>query len=597
MPPPSPVRYAITPRNPDAHIFEVSCTVADPDAEGQRFALPAWIPGSYLIREFARHVVAISARANGQTVPLRKLDKHTWQAPPVSGPVTVTMEVYAWDLSVRGAHLDRSHGFFNGPAVFLRALGREERPCLVDIRPPEGEVHGPWQVATTLPVARGSRGAARPWGFGLYRAADYDELIDHPVEMGRFARASFRAGGVPHDIVITGRQDCDLVRLTRDLKRICQWHMGLFGGPAPMERYLFLVTAVGEGYGGLEHRASTALLCSRDSLPAAGMDKPSEAYIGFLGLCSHEYFHTWNVKRIKPAAFIPYDLERENYTQLLWAFEGFTSYYDDLALVRSGVIEPQDYLDLLAKTISNVWRTPGRLRQSLAESSFDAWIKYYRQDENSPNAIVSYYVKGALVACALDLLLRSETRGRASLDQVMQRLWREHGMTGRGVEEDDIRRIAEEVGGLRLARFFREAVHGTSDLPMERLLARFGVTLKRQAADKTPSLGVRTKAEGADLKLITVFDQGPAQQAGLAAGDVLVAVDGLRVAAGNLDKLLARRRAGDRVTLHAFRRDELLVTEALLAPAPAHECKLTAADKPTAAVRKLRDAWLLGHHS
>lgn len=593
--PPSPIRYSIVPVHPEAHLFEVTCAVAEPDPAGQRFMLPAWIPGSYLIRDFARHIVSIGAEVGGRAVALTKLDKHTWQAPPPAhtghGSLVLRYQVYAWDLSVRGAHLDVTHAFFNGTSVFLQVMGQEGRACLVNIRPPAGECYGAWRVATALEPARGERGAARPHGFGLYRAADYDELIDHPVEMGTFTLARFEAGGVPHEIAITGRHDCDTARLTRDLKRVCEWQIGLFG-EAPMRRYLFLVTAVGEGYGGLEHRASAALLCARGELPAAAMGAMTDGYRGFLGLASHEYFHTWNVKRIKPAAFVPYDLTRENYTSLLWAFEGITSYYDDLALARSRVIGIDDYLKLLARTISNVQRTPGRLKQSVAESSFDAWAKYYRQDENSANAIVSYYAKGALVALALDLKLRLGTNGRVSLDEVMRELWLQHGRSGVGVAEDGVRRIAEALSGLKLAPFFREAVLGTRDLPLAPLLRKTGVYLRWEAESKAPALGVKTAANGTEVRLGTVFDGGAAQQAGLSAGDVLVAVNGLRVTRDNLDKVFGRCRAGDAVDIHAFRRDELMSFKAVLQPAPKDNCKLDLVAKPAAAAQRLRRAWL-----
>jgi predicted metalloprotease with PDZ domain len=586
------IRYAVFAKHPEAHLFEVGCTVASPDPEGQRFMLPAWIPGSYLIRDFARHIVSIRAEAHGRAVALTKLDKHTWRAAPTAhGALTVTCEIYAWDLSVRGAHLDTTHGFFNGTSVFLRVIGAEDAPCLVDIRPPEGERYRAWRVATTLEPARREPGAARAHGFGLYRAAHYDELIDHPVEMGAFSLARFEACGVPHEVALTGRSSCDTERLARDLKRVCEWQIRLFG-EAPMSRYVFLVMVVGEGYGGLEHRASSALLCSRNDLPAPGTSEMTDAYRGFLGLASHEYFHTWNVKRIKPAAFVPYDLERESHTSLLWAFEGITSYYDDLALLRSRVIGVEDYLKLLARTITNVQRTPGRLKQSVAASSFDAWTKYYRQDENSPNAIVSYYAKGALVALALDLRLRTCTGNRVSLDTVMRELWRRHGRTGVGVPEDGVQRVAQESSGLKLGRFFREAVHGTRDLPLQQLLRQAGVVLEWHTESRTPALGVRTSAEGADLKLANVFDGGAAQQAGLSAGDVLMAIDGLRVGKDNLDKLLSRYRPGDAVGIHAFRREELMCFEATLQPAPSDLCRLTLSAKPDAAAKRLRRAWL-----
>ncbi|MFB0936352.1 MAG: PDZ domain-containing protein [Propionivibrio sp.] len=585
----SPVQYRIRPANPAAHRFEVSCTVAAPDPAGQRFALPAWIPGSYLIREFARHVVAIRAEAAGKTVRLDKIDKHTWQAAPLktNQALTVICEVYAWDLSVRGAHLDQTHAFFNGTSVFLRVIGQESSPCLVDIQPPHGKMFKDWRVATAMERAIGDKGCARLHGFGLYRVENYDELIDHPVEMGTFALTTFDACGIPHEVAITGRHACDMGRLTADLKRVCEWQTRFFGEPVPMRRYVFLVTAVGEGYGGLEHRASTALLCSRNDLPHPGMKGLPESYRTFLGLCSHEYFHTWNVKRIKPGAFVPYNLDRENYTTQLWAFEGITSYYDDLALLRSGVIEQKDWLELTAKTITNVHRSPGRLRQSLAESSFDAWSKFYRPDENTPNAVVSYYAKGALAALALDLTLRQKSRNEISLDDVMRVLWTRFGQTGEGMGDDDIRHVAEELSGLNLKRFFAETIHGTRDLPLKKLLAPFGIGLEWEKA-KTPSLGVKTSAEGSEVKLATVYDGGPAQQAGLSAGDVLIAVDGLRATPAALDKQLARRHPGDNIAVHAFRRDELMEFAVRLDPPPADTAKLIAGKADNA----MRKDWL-----
>ena len=590
-----PIRYTVVPAHPAAHRFEVSCTVAAPDPSGQRFALPAWIPGSYLIRDFARNIVAIRAESGGKPVTLDKIDKHTWQTAALKQPgaLTVVIEVYAWDLSVRGAHFDETHAFFNGTSVFLRVIGQEDSPCLVDIQPPEGKRFKDWRVATALSPERAAGekgGKAKRHCFGLYRAENYDELIDHPVEMGHFSHATFDACGVPHEVVITGRHDCDMSRLTRDLKRICEWQIRFFGEPAPMSRYVFLVTAVGDGYGGLEHRASTALLCSRNDLPYAGMTGLPEGYRTFLGLCSHEYFHTWNVKRIKPAAFTPYDLDRENYTTLLWAFEGFTSYYDDLALLRSGAIERKDWLELMAKTLSNVQRTPGRLRQTLAESSFDAWSKFYRPDENTPNAVVSYYAKGALFALALDLTLRSKTDGRISLDDVMRALWERHGKTGIGVGEDDIRAIAEECSGANLKRLFAEGVSGTRDLPLKKLLGAFGVELSREtaAAAKVPSLGVKTGNDANEARLANVFDGGPAQAAGLSAGDIVLAIDGLRVTSTTLDKLLARHQPGDSVRIHAFRRDELMEFTVRLDPPSEDTVRLTIGEGANA----LRKQWL-----
>ncbi|GAB3470992.1 PDZ domain-containing protein [Massilia terrae] len=563
---PPAVRYTILPSDLSGHLFDVTVTVDRPDPAGQVLSLPAWIPGSYMIREFARNIVRIRAEAGGKPVAISKVDKHTWKAAPCEGPLVVWYEVYAWDLSVRAAHLDQTHGFFNGTSVFLRVLGQEETPHQVDIQRPPDPACATWRVATALQEL-----GAKRYGFGTYIAPNYDELIDHPVEMGEFALASFKAHGVPHDIVITGRvPNLDMARLQADLKAICEAQIAFFEPKtrrAPMERYVFLTMAVGDGYGGLEHRASTALICARADLPSTNSPKGelTEGYVKFLGLCSHEYFHTWNVKRIKPAAFAPYDLQVENYTPLLWLFEGFTSYYDDLMLVRARVIREECYFKLLAKTIGNVLRGSGRTKQSVADSSFDAWSKYYRQDENAANAIISYYTKGSLIALAFDLTIRAKTDGKKSLDDVMLALWQRFGRdfypsVGRGVTEAEVEQIFEEVSGVRLKPMFERYVRGTDDLPLARLYAPFGVKLADERKGSKPSLDVGIGRDPAGAKLSNVHEGGPAHKAGLSAGDVMIAIDGLRVNGNpsNVDVLLGRYSVGDKVTVHAFRRDELM---------------------------------------
>ncbi|HEX6592133.1 MAG TPA: PDZ domain-containing protein, partial [Moraxellaceae bacterium] len=530
--------------------------------------------------------------------------KSDWVCAAAVGPLTVSYEVYAWDLSVRGAHLDQTHGFFNGTSVFLEVPDQSDVPHEVDILPPAGSQG--WRVATSLPAAAGTA----EFAFGRYRAASYDELIDHPVEMGTFTQARFTACGVPHDVIITGRHRADMDRLCRDLEKVCTAQIRMFGEPAPFERYVFLVTAVGNGYGGLEHRASTALLCSRDDLPLASEPEanPGERYKTFLGLCSHEYFHSWNVKRIKPAAFIPYDLRHETFTPQLWAFEGITSYYDDLMLARAGLVSTQTYLELLAQQITRHLRAPGRFRQSVTESSLDAWSKYYRQDENSPNAIVSYYVKGALVALCLDLLLREKTGDRVSLDTLMQRLWQDHGRKGIGLQDDSIPRLAAELCGDDLSVFWQNALYGTEELPLAELLVARGVdwTLRpaenaadlggqpgKPAAAPRSWLGARIQAGEGGALLAQVYTDSPAQRAGLSAADVVIAVNGLRVNGGNLEKLLASHAPGSVLELHAFRRDELMTFRLALGTAPADTCVLALpADSDRG---RNAERWILGH--
>ena len=576
----SPLLYRLEPHDPAGHRFRVTLTIGTPDPAGQVVSLPAWIPGSYLIRDFSRQIETLSARAGRRAVAVEKVGDHAWRAAPCRGPLVFQYIVYAWDLSVRGAHLDETHGFFNGTSVFLRVEGQDKRPCLVDIAPPAG-ISG-WRVHTSLPEARGMAGAARRHGFGLYLAPDYDALIDHPVEMGTPQVARFTAHGAEHELVFTGvAPNLDLDRIAADIQRICEAQIAFFEPRtrrAPFldsaSRYVFMTQVTGDGYGGLEHRASTALMASRKDLPARGEAAQSDGYRTFLGLVSHEYFHTWHVKRIKPAAFAPYPLGGPAHTRLLWVFEGFTSYYDDLFLVRSGVISRAAYLKLLAKTIGGVARGPGRLKQSVAQSSYDAWTRYYKQDENSPNALVSYYAKGSLAALGLDLTIRQATGGRRSLDDVMRLMWRRYGRdfyTGRaqGVPEDAMGALVQEATGVDVSDFLARCVEGVEDVDVDALLPSQGIRVSWNAANALPSLDVRTRKNGDELGIATVFEGGAAHRGGLSAGDVLVALDGLRIDAANLDAVLGRYRAGDTVTVHVFRRDELRAFDVKLAePAP-----------------------------
>ncbi|MFT4171809.1 MAG: peptidase M61 [Rhodocyclaceae bacterium] len=585
--------FTVDAHQPAAHLFRVTLTITAPLPAGERMVLPAWIPGSYMIREFARNIVSLRAVQGRRAVRLDKPDKDTWQTGALdpATPLEVSYDIYAWDLSVRCAHLDDTHGFFNGTQMFLRVDGAEDLPHLVDIRRPQGAAFREWRVATTLPRARGA-GAAPVYGFGLYRAGSYDELVDHPVEMGTFQLIKFKAAGVPHEVAVTGKVRFDADRLARDLTKVCEAHIDFFGRPAPFGRYLFLVMAVGDGYGGLEHRDSTALICSRNDLPVAGLSDTHERYRTFLGLCSHEYFHAWNVKRIQPAAFRPYRFNEENYTRLLWVFEGFTSYYDDLALVRAGLITRDEYLSMLSKTVGGVERGSGRTRQSVAESSFEAWTKYYRQDENSPNAIVSYYTKGSLVAAGLDLSIRQATRGRKSLDDVMRLLWRDYALAGRGVAEGEMPAIIAAATGVDLKRQIAAWAEGTHDVPLEALLAPFGVTLTRKRGGLASGLGIKTKTENGALKLASVLDGGSLQRAGASAGDEWVALDGLRATGNNLDVLLTRYQPGDVFDAVFFRRDELQTRRVTLDGPRLEECALAVKPRDVAAERKLRQGWL-----
>ena len=520
----APVHYRIEAADPHARLFTVTLTVAHPQ-EQQELSLPVWIPGSYLVREFSKNLQRLSAQ-QGRRVPLLQLDKHRWRATcRTDRPLVLTYEVCAYDSSVRTAWLDASRGFFNGTSVCLRVHGQEDAPHALEVASTAATAH--WSVATGLtPQSIDKR------GFGVYAASHYDELVDCPVEMGTFWSGQFTACGVAHRFVVAGAAPSfDGKRLLADTQKICEtairfWHGK---GKPPIKNYLFMLNAVHDGYGGLEHRNSTALICGRHDLPRTGEARASDGYTTLLGLISHEYFHTWNVKRLRPAEFFRYDYSQENYTQLLWFFEGFTSYYDDLLLRRAGLIDDATYLKLLGKATNQVLQTPGRSVQTVAQASFDAWVKYYRQDENTPNATVSYYTKGSLVALCLDLTLRRE--GKTTLDDVMRALWKR--CAGGPMTEADLRAELASLAGRSFDNELDQWVHSTAELPLAELLAAHGVALKPEQPQLAQRLGLRV-TENHSVQLKTVLRGGPAETAGMASGDewlgVQVQGEGWRIA-------------------------------------------------------------------
>ena len=578
------LRYHITSQNPVTHYFNVSIGIDKPDPAGQSLQLPNWIPGSYMIRDFSRHLIDITASSEGKRLAIDQIDKSSWRVEPCGGALRIEYLVYARDLSVRGAHLDHTHGYYNGTSVFMEVSGQSNQPCEVLIVKPPVDISVNWQLATTLQAVK-----TEADGFGLYQAKDYDDLIDHPVEMGEFTRLQFTACEVPHEVILTGRFECDTDRLLRDLKSICEHHIQFFGEPAPVDFYQFQVLVVGDGYGGLEHRSSTSLICSRDSLPQSGVTEVTDSYRDFLGLCSHEYFHTWNVKRIKPAVYQPYQLQSEVYTELLWAFEGITSYYDDLALVRCGLIEPKAYLELLSQTITRVLRGKGATRQSAAESSFNAWTKFYKQDENSANAIVSYYAKGSLIALCIDLKMRQVTNGAKSLDDVMRVLWQRWKAGESGVEDDDIQDIISDLCSADLSSFLHDIIRNTGQMPLQELLSTVAVVFNRRNAagqnDKggkalegpvaKVAFGANLKEENGCLCILRVDEGGSAQLAGLSAEDQIIAINGLRLTLEKFERQMLYAKAEDNLVIHAFRRDELNQFEVSLLAAVANTVDLS----------------------
>jgi predicted metalloprotease with PDZ domain len=508
---------------PHAHRLHVRLSLARPQAR-QTLSLPVWIPGSYLVREFSGQLLRISAEQGGQSVAVAQTSKNSWEicADPRRA-LHVCYEIHAHDPSVRAAWLDAERGFFNGTSVCLRAHGQQDAAHELAVDAPAG-LPG-WQLATPLLPVRAARN-----GFGRYRALDYDELVDSPVEMGAFWSGQFKARGITHRLVVAGAPPSfDSARLLADVRKICEAAIRLWHGPRgrpPHGRYLFMLNAVHEGYGGLEHRHGTALQCARKDLPRLGeglgeeAGPPGEGYTALLGLISHEYFHLWNVKRLRPAELARYDYERENPTRLLWFFEGFTSYYDDLLLLRAGLIDAAAYLKLLATAINQVLQTPGRQVQPVAQASFEAWTKYYRPDANTPNATISYYTKGALIALCIDLTLRRQNRG--TLDDAMRALWQR--CKGGPMTEADLLAVLRAQSGRAWAREIADWVHGTGELPLENLLRAHGVQVLQDAAPLAQRLGLRVH-ENAGIHIKTVLAGSPAQAAGMAPGDEWLGIE------------------------------------------------------------------------
>jgi predicted metalloprotease with PDZ domain len=602
------IRYNIKPINPNAHLFEVRLEISDPGESPLRLQLPGWIRGSYMIRDFARHILSLQAEDDNRSLLAVKTDKQSWRLePPFNGSVRICYQVYAWDLSVRGAHLDTTHAYFNGPCVFLGVADRESEPCEVNIEPPDGPQYASWKLAISMQPQ-----TVDDAGFGCYRVEDYETLLDHPAEMSPFSEVQFHVRDVPHRLVVHGRQGGDLERISRDLAAICNEEAELFG-ELPIQHYLFLLWVVGRGYGGLEHRDSTSLMIDRESLPVAGQQKMTPGYRKLLGLCCHEYFHLWNVKRITPAVFLLQGTAEEVYTRQLWIFEGITSYYDELLLLRSGVVSTKDYFEMLAEGVTRVRRGSGRLKQTLEESSFEAWTKFYKQDENAPNAIVSYYAKGALAALLLDLTVRLRSHGRFSLDHIMRVLWQRYGKPAIGLPEGAFETLAEEVTGLALKADFDTWIRSTVELDLAQTLRAFGVELYLLPADSASDmggviesppesqaprhvLGAKWQQSNGAIRLQQVYDGGAAQLAGLSAGDEILALDGLRMEGSKMESYLDQQGALRTLTLHIFRRDELMQFEVKPLPAPLDTCRFRLPDDIDSDVRERRQAWL-GRHA
>ena len=524
------------------HLIHVTLRfVADPT---QVLSLPTWIPGSYLIREFSKHIESVRAYdEEGRLLEIQKFEKNKWRLFNTDHElITVEYDVYAYDLSVRGAYVDQTRLYVNPACACLGLEGQEDKAVEVELFLPDELKH--FQLATGM----ASKSLVK--GRFTLKAKNYAELIDAPFELAEQTRFGFEANGIPHEFVVSGKHAMNAARMQQDIEKICATEISMFGS-APFSNYTFMTMATANSYGGLEHPNSTSLISPREDLPKANEpEEPSEDYQRFLGLCSHEYFHSWLVKFIRPENFVNYDLNKEGYTSLLWIFEGFTSYYDDLILLRSGVISQASYIKLLKTQIDRYLQNPGRFVQSVSESSFDAWVKFYRQDENSNNAGTSYYNKGCLVALCLDLGLR--LRG-SSLDALMRKLY-ENAQKGIQVHERTIVELCNELTGDNWIEQINHLINTTDELPLDQLFPEFGLSYSLKN-DKSLPLGLKLVEKPEGVLVQSARRDGAAAQAGLSAHDVIIAIDGLKATMKLIEKYAKQEGI---YSILAFRRDELM---------------------------------------
>ncbi len=552
------IKYTIIP-NINSHIYNVKLSFVA-TSESHVLKLPVWIPGSYMVREFSKNIVSINTvQVSHQLV---QLDKNTWEISNLipNSDVNIVYNVYAYEFGIRSAFLDFTRGYFNNTSLCLYVDGKENLQHSITIN----ELLENWQIATGLDKITDNQ----------YSADNYDMLIDCPFELGVFKRLEFIIKGVPLYFVLSGTviQSFDEKRFISDVTAICQTEIDLFGGTPPFKNYTFILYLGSEVYTGLEHRNSTLLMAPYYSLPVSGQNNIGDDYLKLLGLISHEFFHTWNVKRIKPQVFNPYKLDNENYTKLLWWFEGITSYYDDLILRKSGLIDDKHYLKLITDNINNVYKYNGNKIQTLTNSSMVAWTKYYRQDENSPNTIVSYYVKGALVGLCLDLLIRDRTKSK-SLDDVILGLYNKWQYDGLGVLEDQLPELIKQYTGLDLNAEICQFIDTCEELPLYELLAKFGVMLttvpnQRQSdigdvrdtsalpLDKKFDLGCKLVKDSFGYRITNVYDNTLAWNAGLAANDIIIAIDNIKLT--DFDKQIALYVVDSEISLTLFRQEKLL---------------------------------------
>jgi predicted metalloprotease with PDZ domain len=597
---PPEILFTLSMTRPHTHLFDVELRVkraaGDPAPTEERLVMPVWTPGSYLVREFERHVQDFAASdASGQELKWEKIDKTTWRISTGSAKEwKVTYRVYANELSVRTSELNSDHAFWNNANLLMYLEGYLKAPSTLHILGPQT-----WRIATGLPAVPGVR--------NTFRAENFDVLYDSPVEVSNFKTLSFSVKGVPHRIVIDGEGNYDPERVRQDVQKIVATQVELMGGEIPYKDYTFILHLRASGGGGLEHLNSAALGYPRfgfkivqgdrtTSAAPAGTDETERDYRGFLSLVSHEFFHLWNVKRIRPDALGPFDYTKENHTKLLWVAEGVTDYYSDVALRRAGLISDKEFLAAAARSFRNLQNTPGRFIQTVEESSFDAWIKYYRQDENSVNSQISYYDKGAILGLLLDLEIRKRSNGAKSLDDVMRYLYNEFFKKDRNYTPQDFQKTCETMAGAGLDDFFAKYVRGRAELDYNGSLSAAGLQLLTTAppgaTSEKPYFGADLAQQEDRLIVRRVYAGSPAYEQGLNAGDQIIALNNMRVNKDFFEARLAEKKPGDLLNLTIFRTDDLSTLVIKLGERVAPAYRIVPVENPTDQQKQIYQSWL-----
>ena len=569
------ITYQVAMSQPESHLFVVTLQVNNWQGSILDLIMPVWTPGSYLVREYSKHLQNFSAtNQNGKDLNWCKLSKNHWQVETTGiNEIIVQYRIFANELSVRTNHLDATHGYFNPAALCFYLPGFEQMPIHITIVPPKPD----WQVITPLP---------RVDGTNTFEATNFDTLVDSPFEIGCHQLYEFEVLGKPHQLAIWGEGNFKAESIIEDTKKIIEVEAELFGG-LPYDRYLFLLHLTSTGGGGLEHKNSCSLLYPRFGFRA--LDK----YNRFMQLVAHEFFHLWNVKRIRPKGLEVFNYDQENYTPSLWFSEGTTSYYDLIIPKRAGIYDTKTYLENLSKEITRFQTTPGRLVQPLSESSFDAWIKLYRPDANSSNSQISYYLKGEMVSLLLDLMIRAGHENKRSLDHVMLIMWQKFGKEEVGFTPEQLQEVIESVAEINLSEFFNRYIDGTEELPFNEYLEPFGLKLIGIKEDEPiPYLGMTVKTENGRELIKFVEVASPAQIAGIEPNDELLAIDGFKVTSEQLGDRLKDYRSGDTIDLTVFHQDQLRTLAVRLADSQPSRYQVVFIENPSEVQQENFAGWL-----